>query len=50
MAAWAAENRTEFYKMYNQHRDSDPDAKGGADNPEQHELVIKVPGLTKDGN
>jgi hypothetical protein len=41
MAEWAAENLTEFYRLYGRMAPSDPDAPGGTDNPINHSLTIK---------
>ena len=42
-AEWAKENRTEFYKLRNQHRDSDKGAPGSAENPTHS--IVTIPGL-----
>jgi len=41
LAQWAKANRSEFYKLLNAHRDSDPDSKGGKDNPVHVTLTIE---------
>jgi hypothetical protein len=41
MAAWAQENPSEFYRLYNSHKDSDKPEIGSKDNP--FHGVIELP-------
>jgi len=41
MAVWASENRTDFYRLFNVHKDSDKDALGGSEN--KMHMKIELP-------